>query len=213
MTRKPIMKLPTIEEQWNKVNAALEETEKALINRYITWEAREWNDSGTECFLEDHSGVIIKLDYYFVHILENDVLIRLDYNTLSCWTEEDELCRIIHRRTEALKKKVILEDETEYDIYVLFDRRGNFTVRYVGISYDVETRYKQHIGLRGGNKELNAWIQEIQQHGRQPGITVIETVKGIAYARIREQQCIHAYLNVGTPLTNRDHVGYVESAS
>lgn len=213
MTRKPIMKLPTIEEQWNKVNTALEETEKALINRYIAWEAREWNDSGTECFLEDHSGVITKLDYYFVYILEDGDQSRLDYNTLSCWTEDDTLCRIIHRRTEALKKKTILGDETEYDIYVLFDRRGPFTVRYIGISYDVETRYKQHIGLRGNNKELNAWMRDSQRHGFQPGILVIETVKGIAYARIREQYWIHAYLNAGTPLTNRDHVGYVESAS
>jgi GIY-YIG catalytic domain len=213
--RKPILHLPSIAEQQEKVNIVLAQTEKALIGRHVSWEKEDWNDDYTDCQLEDHSGTITGLDCYFVTLLDDSThqLVRISHHALtSSWSSDREISQLLYKRDEAYRKQHILDDQTEYDIYVLFARR-TLKVHYVGFSYDVERRYKQHINLSGNNEAKNAWIQEQQEQGLQPGLYIIETVIGIAYARQREQYWIHAYLRAGYPLTNLDHVGYVESAS
>jgi len=90
----------------------------------------------------------------------------------------------------------------KYQVYELIDDLEN-SVRYVGIAYDADHRYKQH--LRGNDKTnpgKNQWVQGLKAQGRKPLMRVIETADDEGQARRRERHCITEYFRRGYPLLN-----------
>ncbi len=95
-------------------------------------------------------------------------------------------------------------EEAEYDLYRLSDEGNIF---YVGISKDVERRYKQHCTCSGTNLDLNLKIQEILRKGKNPDIDLVERkIKGLKQAQAREKYWISRGLEEGYPLVNRPNV-------
>jgi predicted GIY-YIG superfamily endonuclease len=79
-----------------------------------------------------------------------------------------------------------------YSVYTLSDPRDN-TVRYVGISKNVPSRYLQHCRCEGLNLEKNLWVQELIRLSILPTLTIIDTATGLKAARERERHWIDFY--------------------
>jgi predicted GIY-YIG superfamily endonuclease len=92
-------------------------------------------------------------------------------------------------------------DTTCYSAYTLKDPRDQ-AIHYVGISKNIEQRFKQHLQCEGLNLEKNLWIQELLRSHKKPVLTVLETVSGRRAALEREQAWIRHYAAQGHPLEN-----------
>lgn len=88
-----------------------------------------------------------------------------------------------------------------YTIYALIDPRDN-AVRYIGLTYDVYARMRQHSRCEGNNAIKNAWIQELRREQIMFYMHSIEKVKTFEQALEREQYWIQHYLQRGANLTN-----------
>jgi DNA-binding XRE family transcriptional regulator len=85
----------------------------------------------------------------------------------------------------------------------LIDPRDG-TVRYVGVSKEVQTRLAQHI--RETQNAKREWLSELKESGLSPEVEILETIEmegDIDTSSLeREQYWINALLQSGAPLTN-----------
>jgi predicted GIY-YIG superfamily endonuclease len=88
-----------------------------------------------------------------------------------------------------------------YTVYALIDPRDQ-AIRYVGISYDVYQRMRQHSRCEGNNAAKNAWIQELQREQLMFIMRALEKVETLEAALEREQAWIKHLLRQGVKLTN-----------
>jgi len=84
-------------------------------------------------------------------------------------------------------------------IYGLVDPR-DFTVRYIGASVDVYTRYRIHLFERTGAKKV-AWLDELKDLGLKPEIKILENVTIVARDEA-EAKWIQYFIHKGANLTN-----------
>jgi hypothetical protein len=77
-------------------------------------------------------------------------------------------------------------------------------IRYIGMSIDVFSRFKQHLSRHDDtNPEKTAWIQHLLAQGRTPTLGTIEEVGTREEARKREQYWIRYAMAQGADLLNR----------
>ncbi|MGH2478882.1 MAG: GIY-YIG nuclease family protein [Ktedonobacteraceae bacterium] len=88
-----------------------------------------------------------------------------------------------------------------HTVYALIDPRSQ-EVRYIGITYNVYQRMRQHSRCEGHNKRKNAWIEELQQEQLMFSMHSLENVGTFDEALARELYWIKYYLNAGASLTN-----------
>lgn len=88
-----------------------------------------------------------------------------------------------------------------YTVYALIDPRDQF-VRYIGITYDVYQRMRQHSRCEGNNTAKNAWIAELQREQYVFIMHSIEKVTSFEKALERESYWIHYYLQKDVKLFN-----------
>jgi hypothetical protein len=94
------------------------------------------------------------------------------------------------------------KDNIPHDAYRLKDPRDK-SVFYVGISKNIQRRYKQHLACSGLNFKLNLRIQEILQSSLLPEMELIEQdINGAEKARERERFWISFHTQAGDLLTN-----------
>lgn len=84
-------------------------------------------------------------------------------------------------------------------VYSLSDPRNNL-VRYIGISYDPEKRYKSHLSWR--HDEKWPWVFELKGWGLKPVLGIVEANIWESIAREREAYWITCYRDAGHPLLN-----------
>ena len=123
--------------------------------------------------------------------------IYVDYPRI--WRDNLTYCQV--RNTSQLTE---VSDDL-YNVYRLIDPRNN-DVYYVGITNDLERRYKEHIACSGTNLRKNTRTIEILQQGLRPLIEVIEPATGLQAAKQREGYWISHYRETGKPLTNSEGV-------
>jgi len=88
-----------------------------------------------------------------------------------------------------------------YTIYALVDPRDQ-SVRYIGVTYDVFQRMRQHSRCEGNNKAKNAWVEELQRIQQMFIMRSLEQVDAMDEALIRESYWIQRYLREGANLFN-----------
>src|SRR5487761_1096917 len=88
-----------------------------------------------------------------------------------------------------------------YTIYTLIDPRDQ-TVRYVGITYDVYQRMRQHSRQEGNNKGKKARVRGFEELQNIFIMHSLEQVRTIEEALEREIYWIQHYLQQGAHLTN-----------
>lgn len=93
--------------------------------------------------------------------------------------------------------------------YMLVDPR-NEEIFYIGISKNMQRRYKQHLACCGLNYEKNTRIQEILQAGFLPRMGVIEEEIPRHKAKDQERYWIRHYRSLGAKLTNIAEMDEVE---
>jgi hypothetical protein len=93
-----------------------------------------------------------------------------------------------------------------YTIYTLSapgERIDWKDIRYIGISIDVFSRFKQHLASHDDtNPEKTAWIQGLLAHGQKPTLGMIEEVETREHAREREQYWIRYAMEQGANVLN-----------
>ena len=114
---------------------------------------------------------------------------------------EDEATRSLIEQSIPPAKGEPKHKQDAYMVYTLIDPRDQ-RVHYVGISVDVERRYREHVTCSGLNLQKNLWVLDLMQHHLQPSLTIIETVQGSDAAHERETYWIQHYLQLQAPLTN-----------
>lgn len=98
--------------------------------------------------------------------------------------------------------KKMNKNDALHDIYRLRDPRDK-AVFYIGISKNIQRRYKQHLACSGLNFKLNIRIQEILQSGFTPEMEIVEPdIDGTEKARERERFWIRHHQSLGDVLTN-----------
>jgi predicted GIY-YIG superfamily endonuclease len=66
---------------------------------------------------------------------------------------------------------------TEYKIYGLKDPLDN-KIKYVGVSKNVESRYKQHFYQdENDNSEKSNWIKELKKQDLRPELVILEVIE------------------------------------
>lgn len=92
-----------------------------------------------------------------------------------------------------------------YTIYVLEDQRYSeiASIRYVGLTKDVYSRFAQHVQCAGNNQEKNAWVQELKSANIMLVMRTIETVETLEDAREREEYWIQHFLSQGSRILNQ----------
>src|SRR6266571_4586846 len=88
-----------------------------------------------------------------------------------------------------------------YTIYALIDPRDQ-AIRYVGITYAVYQRMRQHSRCEGYNEAKNTWIQELQREQLMFIMHSLEKVETVEEALDREKVWIEHLLKQGANLTN-----------
>lgn len=155
-------------------------------------------------------GTIVRATPQFIWILIEEApkpeRIIKEY-LLSCI--EDMNCEAYKRINESLQKPASLQkspDDREYYVYKLYEN-DEALIHYVGITHDIERRYRQHCRCYGTNLDLNIWIQKQLYSGKKPCVGIIETTRGLVNALELETNYIALYLEAGMPLKNILKVG------
>jgi predicted GIY-YIG superfamily endonuclease len=90
---------------------------------------------------------------------------------------------------------------TEYKIYGLKDPLDN-KIKYVGVSKNVDSRYKQHFYL--DETEKSKWIQELKKQDLRPELVILEVLetddRGVALNK--EKEYIKMYKDQVYNITN-----------
>lgn len=94
-----------------------------------------------------------------------------------------------------------VSNDNPYTVYSLIDPRDQ-SIRYIGITYDVYQRMRQHSRCEGTNQAKNAWIQELQQEQLMFIMHSIEKVATFEQALERESYWIQHYLSQSVLLLN-----------
>lgn len=127
---------------------------------------------------------------------------RLDKGTLANRVQSWELEQaILQSSTQADKP----EDTRKHDVYILSDPRDG-SIHYIGVSKNIQQRFKQHLTCSGMNLHKNMWVIRLLQQGLQPHIEVIDRAIGFQEAKQREAHWITYYRDQGEPLTNIEGV-------
>src|SRR5690242_5540645 len=116
-------------------------------------------------------------------------------------------------QTDTSDRRCIMDDtvpQTEfqrnfYTVYALIDPRDT-AVRYIGITYDVYQRMRQHSRCEGNNVAKNAWIHDLQQEQLMFILYSLEKVKTFEKALVQEIYWIERCLEQGADLLNRANV-------
>jgi hypothetical protein len=124
---------------------------------------------------------------------------RFDKEHLLILVEDEQTLTRIKNSIPVKKTPKI--DTREYQEYLLTDPRDD-SINYVGISKNVQFRYKQHCQCEGLNLEKNLWIQGLLREGLLPGLVLGEKIIGLKAAQEKEQRLIQYYLSIGAPLKN-----------
>jgi predicted GIY-YIG superfamily endonuclease len=88
-----------------------------------------------------------------------------------------------------------------YTIYTLIDPR-DYAVRYIGITNDVYSRFRDHVRCDGSNPLKDAWMRELRQAQAMLIMKTLETVETVEQARGREKHWIHHHRFLGANLLN-----------
>lgn len=86
-------------------------------------------------------------------------------------------------------------------VYGLVDPRDG-EVKYIGITNNLLARFREHMGMHGGNTRKQAWLQEVMDAHMLPYMVTLEVVKEDDSARERESLWIQAYVDAGKVLLN-----------
>ena len=181
-----------------------------VIGRFISWHELEYeiyDDDKVDSFCVYFSGTIQDACNSHLTIKFEDGSIeqvRLE-RLVHGYIDQDDINRALianhfaQRRYAELKAR---EDDTAgYDIYALIDPR-NGAIRYIGMSFDADERFKQHLNCEGNNERKNAWIQGLKNRGLLPVLAIVEVVEGRLRTLEREQYWIQFYAEQGADLIN-----------
>jgi predicted GIY-YIG superfamily endonuclease len=95
--------------------------------------------------------------------------------------------------------------EIIYVIYSLIDPRDE-SVRYVGISDNMPTRFMHHLRETGSRTAKGMWLAELKSYGLQPTIKILEEMQARKTQRYlveeREKHWIRVFEQSGASLTN-----------
>ncbi len=170
-----------------------------IIGRFISWSEPDYSDGHEEYppFIS-YSGVIQSANDTHIAIKYKDGSIwrHLNDRLLHGFIDQDDINATISANHFAQKRKADLarreSDNGEYDIYALVDPRDQ-SIRYIGMSYNADHRYRQHINCNGNNLRKNAWIQELETQNLRPVLFLLEVVQGKLQTLEREQHWIEYY--------------------
>ena len=95
-----------------------------------------------------------------------------------------------------------------YTIYALVEPGEPITwktVRYIGQSTNVLSRYAQHLACRtdDANEDKSEWIQDLLREGKLPILYDLEQAETVEQARAREQYYIRYAMSQGADILNR----------
>lgn len=187
--------------------------QRFLLGRQVTWYMQVWEDDEPDSITTQ--GKIIGLNTDFLtlegeaddcHDLRLDYCIPIEKGDIA-----DAIMRYSHARyhREDTLKRIAKAEETlaiEYAIYALTDPRTGY-VRYVGMSQDVESRFRQHCHATSCNPRKDRWMGELLALGMIPVLSILETIHGYYNALACEGQWVRLYASMGAPLTNLDMGG------
>lgn len=89
-----------------------------------------------------------------------------------------------------------------YSVYILIDPRDS-SIRYVGISRQVERRYREHCRGESG-VEVSAFVQELKAHNLLPQMQIVEeAIPDECIAEMREYYWMDHFLAEGASLLNK----------
>jgi predicted GIY-YIG superfamily endonuclease len=88
-----------------------------------------------------------------------------------------------------------------YFVYTLIDQRDN-SVRYVGITNDIYSRFSQHLRCDSSNITKNMWIAELKSLDLMLIMRTIERMETVEEARKREVYWMQQYSSQGAILLN-----------
>lgn len=95
--------------------------------------------------------------------------------------------------------------ERIYVIYALIDPRDE-SVRYVGITDNMSTRFMHHLRDAGSRTAKGTWLAELRRYGLQPSLKILEEMQVEKTQRHlveeRERHWIRAFERAGASLTN-----------
>jgi predicted GIY-YIG superfamily endonuclease len=184
-----------------------------VIGSTITWIESVWEADQTDpelaargipcCYKSYITGTIKRITPTTVVVTINQDGEMVDrrfykYEILQ-GAESEELRQAVLESSQQSPKPA---DTREHAVYTLSDPRDN-VIHYVGISKNVQKRFKQHVTCSGVNLEKNAWVLQLLQQGLSPTLTVIEMVVGVTVARQREKYWIEHYAEQEAPLANK----------
>lgn len=86
-------------------------------------------------------------------------------------------------------------------VYGLVDPRDG-EVKYIGITNNLFARFKEHLGMYGGNARKQAWLQDVLDANLLPYMVTLEVVEKGIEPRERESCWIQAYKDAGRELLN-----------
>lgn len=174
-----------------------------LIGRNIEWLQSDYDNCEPNYYkVYIYSGTTINTKYRSVVIKLDDSneKISLDAMTLARQATETCIRKFMTRVALGPSNKALLNDDTPHAIYGLRDPIHR-DIRYVGMSKNVEARYKQHLHCHT-NQYKNFWIQDLRSRGLLPELEIIEKIRGKFQALCHEDYWIQHYLDQGANLTN-----------
>jgi GIY-YIG catalytic domain. len=185
----------------------------------------EWSDWGT---YTEENGEEIYLKYFTTGIIRKMTVrdVFLEINGKYCCMDKRDLLRdvvdpVLKEKIRAnienpqlvqngSAKKIAIQaakppartaGKEVLGAYRLVDPRNEETF-YIGISKNMQRRYKQHLACCGLNYEKNIRIQSILKDGLLPRMDTIEEEILQHNAKDRERHWIQRYRDLGAPLTN-----------
>ena len=89
------------------------------------------------------------------------------------------------------------DDGYNWEVYCLLDEPGG-RVRYVGVSRDASTRFRQHrrAARKGSATAVHCWIREMWEVDVKPVFQVLERGSGIEAAALAERKWLQHWREV-----------------
>lgn len=185
---------------------------KLAVGECIEWIADEWTGKGNVRHVRMQKGILHEVRSRVLIIIEEStdgthLYWRIERFYLEEWILDPELKEAVGthvpdepktpKRTRKQKNQLEL-----HDVYAHLDPRDK-SIRYIGISTDPERRLKQHLRRKTTNFKMKLWLQELEQLGLEPTLTILERdIQGVQKARERETYWIQFYRRQHAPLLN-----------
>lgn len=183
--------------------------DQKLLGRVIKWESDYDADYINYTRTSYYSiGTIVHMTplSFIIEDIDTKKRTRIYKSNLNLHEDETEADELIRQHLEQQSKpKILATDNTPYDVYILHD--DDDITHYVGITKDMNKRYRQHCRCVGTNLELNLWIQSRLRSGKRPHMEKIDQAIGRINAESLEEDYISLYLQQGMPLKNILKVG------